>query len=75
MEIFRIDISDKFEADRFSGILKDEKIPHVVVSHHDLAYDGIFQVSLGWGHIEIPLEFKNDANMLYTNYKKSLQEY
>jgi len=72
MDIFRIDVSNKFEADRFSGILTDENIPHVVVSHHDLAYDGIFQVTLGWGHIEIPLEFKAEAEILYSNYKNSV---
>ncbi len=69
MEIFRIDVSNKFEADRISGLLTDENIPNIVVSHHDIAYDGIFQVSLGWGHIEVPAEFQAEAEKLYKDYK------
>jgi hypothetical protein len=74
MKTIRINIDNEFEADSFAAILEAEKIPHTVISHFSLAYDGIFQMTMGWGHIEIPEEYEERARQLYANYKKYLQE-
>jgi len=29
-------------------------------SYHDTAYDGIFQVQKGWGHVEAPESFRDE---------------
>ncbi len=55
-------------------MLDEEKIPHAVFSHFDLAYDGLFQMTLGWGHIEVPDMYREKALELFQNYKKSLKE-
>ena len=31
-------------------------IPHKIKDHHDSAYDGVFQGSRGWGHVEAPVK-------------------
>lgn len=72
MKIFRIELDNEFEADVFAAILKEENIPHTVVSHNSLAYDGLFQMTMGWGHIEIPEEYKKIAAELLLNYRNSL---
>ena len=74
MKIFRIEMDNEFEADVFSGLLDEENIPHTVINHRNMAYDGLFQVTMGWGHIEIPEEHKEKSAELYRNYRKSLQE-
>lgn len=74
MKIFRIDLDNEFEADVFAALLDEEKIPHAVINHYDLAYDGLFQMTMGWGHIDIPEEYQEKAKTLYQNYKKSLLE-
>ena len=74
MDIFRIDLDNEIEAEVFSALLDEEEIPHAVFNHFDLAYDGLFQMTLGWGHIEIPYIYGEKAFELFQNYKKSLKE-
>ena len=71
---FRIELENKFEADVFQAMLQEEKIPHIVVSHYDLAYGSIFQMTTGWGHVEVPKEYEEKAEELFQSYKKSLNE-
>lgn len=74
MKTFRIELDNQFEADVFAAILEEENIPHTVVNHYSLAYDGLFQMSMGWGHIDIPEEYQKKAAELFLNYKNSLKK-
>ena len=47
-----LSLSSEIEAFRIQEILKSHKIPHLVRSFHDSAYDGIFQNQYGWGVLE-----------------------
>jgi hypothetical protein len=40
--------------------LTERGIPHVTHSYHSLAYDGIFQLSAGWGHVEAPAAYRDE---------------
>lgn len=71
MKTFRIDLKNEFEAHIYTNILKENDIPHAIISHHSVVYDGIFEIQKGWGYVEIPEEFKNHALELYDNFKKS----
>lgn len=53
-------ISNEVQAQYLAALLKVREIPHLIQSHHDTAYDGIFQSMKGWGHIEAPEEFKEE---------------
>ena len=35
-------------------------VPHAIQSYYDSAYDGLFQVSRGWGHVEAPEECQEE---------------
>lgn len=51
-EIYYVNISvlnDQIEARLLEAILKERSIPHDILSYHDTAYDGIFQIQKGWG--------------------------
>jgi hypothetical protein len=43
------------EAEVIQKILAQEGIPAQVLSFHDTAYDGLFQVQKGWGVIRVPV--------------------
>ena len=63
-------LKNEIEANIISPILKDENIPHVIRSYYDSAYDGIFQLQKGWGHIEAPEEHKSRILEIYRDICK-----
>jgi hypothetical protein len=73
MDTIRLSIENKFEADIFTNILDEENISYDLIETHSLAYDGIFEMTMGWGYVEIPQEFKEKAEELYKEFKESLE--
>ena len=67
----RIPLSNNIEADLLSKMLEEKNIPHVVISYHDTAYDGLFQLQQGWGHIETPEERGEEVMSIYNDLKNS----
>ena len=53
------DIRDEMEGQQLRALLKEMDIPHYIHSYHDSAYDGLFQLQLGWGYVEAPEEYKD----------------
>jgi hypothetical protein len=53
-------IGNEIEALRLRGELEDRGIPHAIYSNYDLAYDGLFQFSSGWGRVEAPLQRRDE---------------
>jgi hypothetical protein len=51
---------NEIEALLLDEILTDKKIPHLIRSYHDSAYDGLWQAQSGWGHLESPEEFREE---------------
>ena len=48
------------EAQLIEAILNEQKIPYLIHSFHDTAYDGLFQVQMGWGKLCAPLTNKEE---------------
>ncbi|HKL09909.1 MAG TPA: DUF2007 domain-containing protein [Clostridia bacterium] len=71
MKMFRIEMRNEFEADVFCNILEEEGIPYTVLGNDSLVYDGLFKMTLGWGHVEVPEEHKDKALELLRKYKES----
>ncbi len=65
-----LDLKNDQEARLLSGLLDDEGIPHIMVSYHDSAYDGIFQLQQGWGHVEAPPEYQEQITDIYNDMGK-----
>jgi hypothetical protein len=58
-ETVKIAVLDSlFEAQSLESALRDLDIPHVIRSYEDLALDGLFQGSKGWGHVEAAEEHR-----------------
>jgi hypothetical protein len=52
-------LDNEIEALCVRGELEGRGIPFAMRSYYDLAYDGLFQFSGGWGHIEAPVEHRD----------------
>ena len=57
-------IDDEVQAQLLEDALEERNIPHVVVSHGDTAYDGLFQATQGWGHVEAPASYRAEIREL-----------
>jgi hypothetical protein len=66
-----VPIEKEMEANLLEMVLKDYDIPYVFVSYHDTAYNGIFQLQHGWGHVEVPIEYVEKVEELYEEVKNS----
>jgi hypothetical protein len=53
-------LENEIEAQLLDSILAEREIPHLMVSYHDTAYDGLFQTQKGWGHVSSPSAFKQE---------------
>jgi hypothetical protein len=53
-------LENEIEAQLMDSILTERQIPHLMRSYHDSAYDGIFQVQKGWGHVEAPESYRDE---------------
>jgi hypothetical protein len=57
----KVDIlENEIEAQLLDSILKERGIPHRIQSYHDTAYNGLYQLQKGWGHIRAPLSWSEE---------------
>jgi len=61
---------NEIEAMLLHEILTDKEIPHIVRSYHDSAYDGLWQLQSGWGHLEAPEEYREEILATYSEMSK-----
>jgi len=66
MNIKILVLNNEFEANLLDEILNDKKIPHLIRSYHDSAYDGLWQMQSSWGHIEAPEEYREEILQTYS---------
>jgi hypothetical protein len=57
-------LENEIEAQLMDSILTEQGIPHRMKSYHDTAYDGIFQVQKGWGHVEAPESYRDEITAI-----------
>jgi hypothetical protein len=54
-----LELDNQIQAKLLEEILTEKKIPFIIRSYHDSAYDGLWQMQSGWGHLEAPPEYKD----------------
>jgi len=52
-------LRNEVEARLLDAELAEGEIPHLIKSYYDGAFDGVYQFSKGWGHVEAPSEFRD----------------
>lgn len=53
-------LENEFEAQILTSILKERGILHYIKSFYDIAYDGLYQRSYGWGVVFAAKESKKE---------------
>jgi hypothetical protein len=66
-------LDNEIEAQLLDSILEEREIPHLMVSYHDTAYDGLFQTQKGWGHVSAPTPFKQEILEILNAVRKDAQ--
>lgn len=59
------------EATIVASLLKEQDVPHRIISHHDSAFDGVYEESLGWGRLEAPESFRHTIQELVDSMNQS----
>ena len=54
-------LESDMEAQMLDWELSDRGIPHVMVSYHSDAYDGLFQTFKGWGRVDAPATHRDEV--------------
>lgn len=63
-------INNEIEARLLSEILTERKIPHMLKSYHDSAYDGLWQTPTCWGELDA---MEKDRDEILKIYQEILQ--
>jgi hypothetical protein len=58
--------NNEFEAKLLGEILTEKSIPHIIRSYHDSVYDGLWQMQSSWGHLEAPVEYREEILNTYS---------
>jgi len=64
-------IENAIEAQLVESILTDRNIPHHIRSHHDTAYDGLFQTQKGWGDLKAPARFQEEIKKIIDHVRNN----
>jgi hypothetical protein len=60
-------LDNEIQARLMDSVLTERDIPHRLRSYHDSAYDGIYQMQKGWGHVEAPAEYEDEIESILAN--------
>ena len=60
-------LNNEVEAGIMEDILQERGIPVIIQSYFDKAYDGLFTMQKGWGHIEAEAKYKDEIISIYND--------
>jgi len=63
-------LENEFEAEFMRSSLEEINIPFIITSFGDSAYAAAFQVSRGWGRLEIPPEHEAEVGEIIEEMRK-----
>jgi len=63
-------LANEIQAQVLEAVLIARDIPHLIVSHHDSALDGVFQISQGWGHVKARAEHRDEVLNILAKLEK-----
>jgi len=66
--------NNEVEARLLSELLTERKIPHMLRSYHDSAYDGLWQTSSCWGQLDAMEEDREEIMKIFNEmHQQELQ--
>jgi len=67
-------VENRFEGDRVSRALQEVKIPFLIKTFLDTAYDGLYLPQKGWGVVMVPDSFREEAEKIVSEVKMSFKK-
>ena len=61
-------LPNQVAAKEIEAVLTDEEIPYVLVDYTSTPYNGLFTPQMGYGHIEVPDEYLNQADDILADF-------
>ncbi len=71
---FQLVLKNEIEAKLIESILNERNIPHLIISLHDRAYDGLYQFQKGWGYLRVSELYKDEVQMIYQELPQGANE-
>jgi hypothetical protein len=68
-------LENEIEAGLFDSILTERKIPHLMRSYYDTAYDGLFQTQKGWGYVSAPEGYREEIMEILADLRKEANSF
>jgi len=65
-------LENEIQARLLEEILTEKGIPFIIRSYHDSAYDGLWQIQSGWGHIEAPSEYREEILAVFDSLSNDI---
>ena len=63
-------LENEIEARLLDSVLDERNIPHMIISYHDTAYNGLYQTQKGWGYVRAPVTYHNEISEILSHMKK-----
>ena len=63
-------LENEIEARLLDSILTERKVPHLMRSYYDTAYDGLFQTQKGWGYVSAPAWYEEEIAEILSDLRK-----
>ena len=63
-------LENEIEALLLDSILSEQNIPHLIISYHDTAYDGLYQTQKGWGYISAPFAYLEEIKEIISYLRR-----
>lgn len=67
-------LEHEIEASLLEAVLQDQRIPYRLRSYRDIAYDGLFQASLGWGAIYATASKREEILAILADIRKPQED-
>ena len=63
-------LENDIEARLLDSVLTERKIPHLMRSYYDTAFDGLFQSQKGWGYVSAPESYEEEIREIIGELRK-----
>ncbi|MBO8171771.1 MAG: DUF2007 domain-containing protein [Bacillaceae bacterium] len=64
-------LENQMEAQILEEVLRERNIPHLIQSHFDDAYGGLFQFQKGWGVVQAPEQHAEEVRAILAEIRKA----
>ncbi|MBI9076438.1 MAG: hypothetical protein JEZ02_13615 [Desulfatibacillum sp.] len=64
-------LENEIEARLLGSILEERGVAHTILTYHDTAYDGMYQVQKGWGVVRAEESLSEEINAILDDLRSS----